>query len=151
MLIPVTLHVSVWVEIYKIIFRNFKSIVTLHVSVWVEMQKSTRFLLCRESRSTWACELKFDIVDHFYTLNRSRSTWACELKYPWLLRYVRYCQVTLHVSVWVEICWKLCQSSKSRSRSTWACELKLPITSTSKFTADVTLHVSVWVEIYRQH
>ena len=57
----------------------------------------------------------------------SRSTWACELKCPWLLRCARCCQVTLHVSVWVEIAF---------------------INFTAHATY-VTLHVSVWVEITR--
>ena len=78
--------------------------------------------------------------------------------------------VTLHVSVWVEI-QQWCHSSSSQltSRSTWACELKLYGGDTRKVFAGhaprervswnrflgqrlyqifkVTLHVSVWVEI----
>ena len=75
----------------------------------------------------------------------SRSTWACELKYSCYLRNsYRFCHaprervswnllirsqdnvilVTLHVSVWVEICWNLSSKYRKSSRSTWACELK---------------------------
>ena len=38
----VTLHVSVWVEIYKTLYKVTSSCVTLHVSVWVEIQKPRR-------------------------------------------------------------------------------------------------------------
>ena len=55
--------------------------VTLHVSVWVEMTGIIGTIFDRESRSTWACELKFVTI----------------CKYCWGL------SVTLHVSVWVEI------------------------------------------------
>ena len=76
----VTLHVSVWVEIpISITFSRF-SVVTLHVSVWVEMipqSQQERQLL---SRSTWACELKYQCCDLVNDYMQSRSTWACELK-----------------------------------------------------------------------
>ena len=55
----------------------------------------------------------------------SRSTWACELKSKQVQRERAEESVTLHVSVWVEIC-----KSYAKSRITW-----------------VTLHVSVWVEM----
>ena len=98
------------------------------------------------SRSTWACELKCQILQSITWLHRSRSTWACELKSsPCRCVRLRCCHaprervswnfekkdeeynlyVTLHVSVWVEI-------KKSN--------LMFRI-------YDVTLHVSVWVEI----
>ena len=77
----VTLHVSVWVEIpISITFSRF-SVVTLHVSVWVEMipqSQQERQLL---SRSTWACELKYQCCDLVNDYMQSRSTWACELKW----------------------------------------------------------------------
>ena len=97
----------------------------------------------------------------------SRSTWACELKFfrPWDLRLD---DVTLHVSVWVEICAYFQSEISAWSRSTWACELKffcnylaVPIVchaprervSWNHQTIEpynepiVTLHVSVWVEM----
>ena len=100
---------------------------------------------------------------------RSRSTWACELKCMVCNANPRVTSVTLHVSVWVEICiwywnvlilrsrstwacelkWSCLQFSHHLkwSRSTWACELKLHLTSWSLNKLPVTLHVSVWVEI----
>ena len=99
-----------------------------------------------ESRSTWACELKYFCKTIWYWIKMSRSTWACELKSRTLAAFwKRYRHaprervswnnisikplicvvVTLHVSVWVEIC-----------------QLHFLILSD-----DVTLHVSVWVEI----
>ena len=36
----------------------FQYPVTLHVSVWVEIDKSDSFINDTKSRSTWACELK---------------------------------------------------------------------------------------------
>ena len=103
-LIPVTLHVSVWVEIVTVYECNVPfcrhaprervswnlvctfhcqkiQTVTLHVSVWVEMV----------------------IVDS------REQKWG----------------VTLHVSVWVEIYHVETPISHEVSRSTWACELKL--------------------------
>ena len=38
---PVTLHVSVWVEIVSYVTLLFQYLVTLHVSVWVEIGRST--------------------------------------------------------------------------------------------------------------
>ena len=78
--ILVTLHVSVWVEIFNSRFSVFVWIVTLHVSVWVEITMLPLLKLWYSSRSTWACELK-----------------------SWLWSYHRSERVTLHVSVWVEI------------------------------------------------
>ena len=77
-------------------------------------------------------------------------------------------QVTLHVSVWVEIADKFGERDFYKSRSTWACELKFCIGFGGVCNAShaprervswninnlitfnrvfVTLHVSVWVEI----
>ena len=122
----VTLHVSVWVEIFIGFYSNFFALVTLHVSVWVEIYKNVGDLVRLTSRSTWACELKcnFDAIQTI--LHKSRSTWACELKFygrakryedstshaprervSWNTKaaeYFGYDWVTLHVSVWVEIC-----------------------------------------------
>ena len=66
----------------EIIRRRFCKRVTLHVSVWVEI---CNFLLCevfRQSRSTWACELKYGNIHQNMFSFLSRSTWACELKSP---------------------------------------------------------------------
>ena len=100
-------------------------LVTLHVSVWVEIEEEMLRVSMGESRSTWACELKF-IIDIMINYNStSRSTWACELKCRSSSSSVSRPVVTLHVSVWVEI----------------------SLRSTSRTRKKVTLHVSVWVEI----
>ena len=57
------------------------------------------------------------------------------------------CQVTLHVSVWVEISSLSFAVWVFKSRSTWACELKCTINNLIAEKIHVTLHVSVWVEI----
>ena len=101
------------------------SYVTLHVSVWVEILIPFMISCIRQSRSTWACELKCRTGRGWIWRGGSRSTWACELKLFLLDKCQAVCYVTLHVSVWVEI------SPHS-----------LPLLSCS-----VTLHVSVWVEI----
>ena len=103
------------------------------------------------SRSTWACELKFNFLCGNDVVNWSRSTWACELKYFGIHNPNPPPDVTLHVSVWVEIwitslrymcsfshaprervSWNLDNIFKVYvfilSRSTWACELKFIIT-----------------------
>ena len=77
------------------------------------------------SRSTWACELKWTKKSRNSRISWSRSTWACELKFKDSISWKLWNVVTLHVSVWVEICWGVFQLLK------WK----------------VTLHVSVWVEI----
>ena len=143
----VTLHVSVWVEIFQTSVRTRSAMVTLHVSVWVEM--------------------KFSFIS--VPQKMSRSTWACELKLSNDMLKTRTINVTLHVSVWVEIYpWKWPENG-SLSRSTWACELKWRLWGYIKYSKGsrstwacelkfddliktfcylgVTLHVSVWVEI----
>ena len=55
---PVTLHVSVWVEISLLDCVRNRGRVTLHVSVWVEMMIAQKQRFVKQSRSTWACELK---------------------------------------------------------------------------------------------
>ena len=142
----VTLHVSVWVEIMRILQQQFEQLVTLHVSVWVEIPFTHNNTIRPMSRSTWACELKFNRQRKNLCRHWSRSTWACELKFhdlrhisasvmvtlhvsvwveifiPMLVIQPNY--VTLHVSVWVEIDKKLFFLCFYASRSTWACELK---------------------------
>ena len=54
--------------------------VTLHVSVWVEIFRNVFHLAMIMSRSTWACELKLLREKKMPTITTSRSTWACELK-----------------------------------------------------------------------
>ena len=104
---PVTLHVSVWVEILRVYWKLMMMLVTLHVSVWVEMMITQKGIFVKQSRSTWACELKLNI--HVFIVDdlKSRSTWACELKYANSVFALCVYPVTLHVSVWVEIvpCW----------------------------------------------
>ena len=121
----VTLHVSVWVEIVMKHQSTMFYFVTLHVSVWVEIQGKADRVYQYRSRSTWACELKYQkpLMNRWWTL--SRSTWACELKLSYYEINLNLAKVTLHVSVWVEI-WPHC---------------RLPETK------EVTLHVSVWVEM----
>ena len=84
--------------------------VTLHVSVWVEMLGAAMESGVTESRSTWACELKFFNVSSSVLVKVSRSTWACELKY----------RLPNH------------RRLRRPSRSTWACELKLLIKNNGK-------------------
>ena len=55
----VTLHVSVWVEISLRSTSRTRKKVTLHVSVWVEISLTVVGSQLRMSRSTWACELKY--------------------------------------------------------------------------------------------
>ena len=99
--------------------------VTLHVSVWVEIDFSDGERQERGSRSTWACELKLAV--HALATSpgchapRERVSWNSD---SWRC-YRCQIQVTLHVSVWVEM-------KKSDEPSN---------------TDLVTLHVSVWVEI----
>ena len=54
--------------------------VTLHVSVWVEIFRFSRERFLFSSRSTWACELKLRNPRNPWQKKKSRSTWACELK-----------------------------------------------------------------------
>ena len=94
---------------------------------------------------------------------RERVSWNCN-KYIGITDN----EVTLHVSVWVEIPWNFIVTWSAKSRSTWACELKYfserqkqdlfchapreRVSWNRKMhiknkNATVTLHVSVWVEI----
>ena len=166
----VTLHVSVWVEIYPLLCVTEITLVTLHVSVWVEMQIRVLNRYCYLSRSTWACELKLSleynpIENYSVTLHVSVwveiisdtilqgddivtlhvSVWVEIWTFVnWQFLHI----VTLHVSVWVEICFNITALPfSSLSRSTWACELKSPDVPNKHEQVIVTLHVSVWVEI----
>ena len=142
---PVTLHVSVWVEIEKeykslmcsyshaprervswncsILTSLWSCSVTLHVSVWVEISFRKWKQRTVSSRSTWACELKFSNRSFgIYTPShapRERVSWNERRS-----QHQENMQVTLHVSVWVEITISGTPTPTIRSRSTWACELK---------------------------
>ena len=120
----VTLHVSVWVEIYVQFCENIDY---LSRSTWAcELKLSTGaiFLIFSLSRSTWACELKL-LPYHAQMFERwSRSTWACELKLPDTNKFTAK---TSHAPR-ERVSWN-CQVHHflplHTSRSTWACELKL--------------------------
>ena len=84
--------------------KPFHVNVTLHVSVWVEMNTQIVKDKLEKSRSTWACELKCIFVIVGSQFIPSRSTWACELKFEMKDTEEEEAEVTLHVSVWVEIC-----------------------------------------------
>ena len=101
----------------------------------------------KSSRSTWACELKYQCTLWNYSWQKSRSTWACELKFGKSIEFDGVYPVTLHVSVWVEIFVFAVIKGASLSRSTWACELKSVEWFLDNQEKAVTLHVSVWVEI----
>ena len=98
--------------------------VTLHVSVWVEMHCRFQSSELIQSRSTWACELKFFSVFHSFPSKshapRERVSWndlicSCIIKefghaprervsWNWPVHRLPISYpVTLHVSVWVEI------------------------------------------------
>ena len=120
------------------------------------------------SRSTWACELKFGsswcFVGRRRHAPRERVSWNINVvicqreitshapreRVSWNVEErsrINLAGVTLHVSVWVEICLSEVRITLSLSRSTWACELKFLSTFTQTFLHYVTLHVSVWVEM----
>ena len=189
--IPVTLHVSVWVEMtFLLLLLTFlrrhaprervswnvlirlkfaQRGVTLHVSVWVEMTNSNGkpFLFTGHApreRVSWNNYCKI-IVAVFCS---SRSTWACELKSAILFITILVSNVTLHMSVWVEITFIFQMRVNLASRSTWACELKYLVSCLFFLSCrhaprervswnnrnrifrggkSVTLHVSVWVEM----
>ena len=178
----------------KVVLRKYLEIfVTLHVSVWVEIfwyprNSETGLSHAPRERVSWNSLV---YVGH-HKLVSSRSTWACELKLSSRTFFCRTTAVTLHVSVWVEIqkfrdiliskgsrsTWAcelkyrdVCGDSwGGQSRSTWACELKSLFSSSHvsqprhaprervswnhsckvrTCKTRVTLHVSVWVEIQR--
>ena len=123
LLLAVTLHVSVWVEIVlyivkrlttchaprervswntKLVYKIWEHFVTLHVSVWVEIWTSSR-------------------PSKTYTVTLHVSVWV-EILRSVGSRVAR--PVTLHVSVWVEMDYAAMRLERAESRSTWACELK---------------------------
>ena len=139
------------------------------MSVWVEILNRERSDHLAWSRSTWACELKFMGRITWQTVYRSRSTWACELKFAgsffsyrnedvtlhvsvWVEMHTdrrppHGARVTLHVSVWVEICLKTSPTNRvsghaPRERVSWNRK-----NTVIYYLIEVTLHVSVWVEM----
>ena len=109
----VTLHVSVWVEISYIgIHAADSSCHAPRERVSWNPEIIGAIIDGFKSRSTWACELKFNGEDGHVAIATSRSTWACELKWP----AIYWCTVTI------------------TSRSTWACELKLFVISPEPLT-----------------
>ena len=156
-----------WNVILSLLTKNFWK-VTLHVSVWVEIWIFLRWNQFIASRSTWACELKY-LVSCLFFLScrhapRERVSWNNRNRIfrggksvtlhvsVWVeilggITYGKIHRVTLHVSVWVEILiagtlsfgiashaprervsWNILEekekNSSAGSRSTWACELK---------------------------
>ena len=125
----VTLHVSVWVEIFWAFVNPKMGTVTLHVSVWVEMpwlQAPERLFGVTLHVSVWVeiYNLCVKVRNNIVTLHV--SVWV-EIADRGKITPEQY--VTLHVSVWVEII------------SSFVCLTNLL----------VTLHVSVWVEIKQPH
>ena len=142
----VTLHVSVWVEIAFVAFDH--SVVAGHAPR-ERVSWNFTFRNCEittASRSTWACELKCMVCNANPRVTshapRERVSWnlsrfvntaevyrhAPRERVSWNLTnliVLSMIQVTLHVSVWVEM------------------KLFTVFTSAEM----VTLHVSVWVEI----
>ena len=143
----VTLHVSVWVEITPYPHIVMWVVVTLHVSVWVEIcvNYSVKYLGV-QSRSTWACELKYQLCERQLPNSshapRERVSWNS----PEAIGAIA-AQVTLHVSVWVEI-QRFTGYRKGKCVtlhvSVWVEMISTVIPSQKTY---VTLHVSVWVEI----
>ena len=161
---------SVWVEIV-IKWRRFNiKCVTLHVSVWVEIYHlALNYILNQRSRSTWACELKYGLSYIRLWRTLSRSTWACELK---LISSPCKGVSEMSRSTWAcelkfisnpEINFR-CTGHAPRERVSWnfnvfylilaglghAPRERVSWNISALYGADiffVTLHVSVWVEI----
>ena len=95
------------------------------MSVWVEINTGKIIDVYKKSRSTWACELKLTLEKSLtFTKShapRERVSWNAVI----LRKFEIDLNVTLHVSVWVEIYVQFCENIDYLSRSTWACELKL--------------------------
>ena len=146
-ILKVTLHVSVWVEIILPIAYLKKSLSSR--STWAcelkfPVTNSQKFITCHAPRErvSWNFLLTqiYQIIKGHAPRERvswngslltsmvmksmSRSTWACELKlFTVFIGFVTD-NVTLHVSVWVEMTKAFPILATLRSRSTWACELK---------------------------
>ncbi len=169
--VPVTLHVSVWVEIFISSAVLTSACVTLHVSVWVEIFATRAFWLYDYVTlhvSVWVEIINCTAWNNTAVVTLHVSVWV-EIIVPNL--YIVISIVTLHVSVWVEIKHSKPTMNVEESRSTWACELKWRRGWTSKRRtrhaprervswnvwcgkevepSAVTLHVSVWVEMTKR-
>ena len=147
-LIVVTLHVSVWVEIFGIYISLSKNSVTLHVSVWVEIISSPCKIVSEiESRSTWACELKFLLRDQnlYHTCHapRERVSWNQLIQ---LQKHMDNCHAPRERVSWNRLLQRGNRKNAShapRERVSW--NLNNPSILQGHC---VTLHVSVWVEIF---
>ena len=116
------------------------------MSVWVEIKIVATLQLFKQSRSTWACELKFTISLNFVSSALSRSTWACELK----CIICTVCSCHWSHAPRERVSWNYRWSitllkiirHAPRERVSWnilgICQPQIEY---------VTLHVSVWVEI----
>ena len=128
-ILQVTLHVSVWVEIF--LFEAAIAVATRHaprerVSWNVDALPSSPVVTCHAPRERVSWNSKLKRISLFVKCHapRERVSWnrACRPScYLW-------CKVTLHVSVWVEIYHEQLRHSACWSRSTWACELKWSMT-----------------------
>ena len=126
----VTLHVSVWVEIWNERHRGTGRGVTLHVSVWVE-------ILCV------TCAVEF--MSH---APRERVSWNRKI---WSQSFKALCHAPRERVSWNA--WYVMQIRELQvSRSTWACELKLknsatqaePIVSRSTWACELK-YVKLWL------
>ena len=138
---------SVWVEIALNCTLNQNNHVTLHVSVWVEISVQCHTNSVAWSRSTWACELKY----LSFSIKKGGVSHAPRERVSWNHKSATYNQeneVTLHVSVWVEmnkLASLMLKYLVTLHVSVWVEIWELGILNAKK---EVTLHVSVWVEIF---
>ena len=121
-----------------------------------------------KSRSTWACELKFEEYHTYSSQCLSRSTWACELKFClYSIFYVAYCHAPRERVSWniqALLHYTKALSHAPRERVSWNLSLFLNLKVEKRHAPrervswnklglgicpefKVTLHVSVWVEI----
>ncbi len=106
------------------VIENSTVNVTLHVSVWVEIwkkEKISKILICHAPRERVSWNLVNSCTVFSFPVTLHVSVWV-EIRF--LIAVLTKWQVTLHVSVWVEMTNTLFAVIESRSRSTWACELK---------------------------
>ena len=79
-LLPVILHVRMWVEKWCPCIRWKPLLVILHVRMWVEKTRKIRKGNRTMSSSMWGCELKNVSCCQVLPTNPSSSMWGCELK-----------------------------------------------------------------------
>ena len=145
--IHVTLHVSVWVEIYTTRPPRFKGEVTLHVSVWVEIISLNRHTVCMNchaprERVSWNSHHGILLFYRHSHAPRERVSWNAPL--PTRGRTCGGHAPRERVS-WNKInpyLIGLRSGHAPRERVSWNTIL---LSATAK--ATVTLHVSVWVEM----